>query len=216
MGKLLLTCGFLLGSAGLLMAATTQSLTVSATVDPSIGVTIEARSIDAKGNWSADPVAALNFGNLNSTPVEYQDQNGKTVHGINYTSDHYFVINAATTVGAGPTDISLSYSEVKNPNAVSSSGRNGLGYKVVATLIKATGITEPFLTGHGIVNGKILLSDLNNRSIDKGDLGTGTFRMYLGLVNNPGVDSPSTGEVFSGVDKPGEYTGTLTITATQV
>ena len=103
--------------------------------------------------------------------------------------------------------------KLNNTNDVAKS----LGWKTVATFKKLANGAESILASHGNTSGNKLLKDLPapGEHIATTDLGTGTFRLYVGLETNPSDATQPTGsQVFSGGDKPGLYTGNLTISAT--
>ena len=199
--RLVLISGFLLGSTGALMADT-RTFTVSATIPPPSGVSITAFSINGTTNvWTAVAGTALSF-----DPLTFNVPNQI------YMPDHYFAVNAGPIAGAGSTDVTVSYTEGANPNTGAGGSGHGLGWKSVATFARVNGTTETNLVAHGP---KKLLKDLSGEHITPAELGTGTFRMYLGIELNPtATGEPANAEVFSAADRVGSYTGSLVVTAT--
>ncbi|MBF0489548.1 MAG: hypothetical protein HQL15_02885 [Candidatus Omnitrophica bacterium] len=205
--RMFLTGVFLLGSTGMLMAATGSStFTVSATVPAPTSVSISAASVNAVGTPVFTPVAGTA---LSLDPLTFSAANQI------YTADHYFAINVGAAGGsAASTVVTLSYTEGANPNNVAGGSTFGLGWKTVGTFAKEFGATETSLTAHG-TNGKKLLKDLSGETVTAAELGSGTFRLYLGLETNPlAVGEPAGAQTFTNSDKPGSYTGSLVISAT--
>jgi hypothetical protein len=182
------------------------------------------------GKWDnfttlADGDTALSFGILKSAnvpPYSIDDPNDPTgtktitiTNGKRYYSDVAYAIDVTPTTGAGSTDITISYAEGSNPNDNGGSG-HGLGYKTVVTLHKVEGIAESPLS-YGL-NGMLMARMFTGgMSISPSALGSGYFRMYVGVANGgAGSTEPTETEVFSPGDKAGPYTGSLTITATAV
>ena len=197
----LLIVGLLLGSASGILADT-RTFTVSATVPPPTGVSITAFNVNsATGAWTAVPGTALSF-----DPMTFDATNQI------YMPNHYFAVNAGPIAGAGSTDVTITYTEGANPNNFSGGSGHGLGWKSTAAFARVSGTTETPLASHGPIK---LLKDLNGEHITPAELGTGTFRMYLGIELNPlAAGQPAGAEVFSAADRTGAYSGSLVVTAT--
>lgn len=204
-----LAAGLILGFAGVLMAATgSQTYTVSTTVPSPSSVSITAVSITAGVNPVNTPVTGTA---LSLDPLTFD-----TVNQI-YLSNHYFAISAGPAGGAGSTSVSLSYAEGANPNNVAGGSTFGLGWKTVGTFMKVVGSTETPLSGHGGSSGKKMLKDVTAETVTTAELGTGTFKLYVGIQTNPSaLGEPAGSQVFSAVDKPGIYSGSLVVSATVV
>ncbi|MBF0490835.1 MAG: hypothetical protein HQL15_09545 [Candidatus Omnitrophica bacterium] len=206
--KLFLVGVLIVGAPGLSLAATgNATFTVSATVPAPTSVSINAVSINATGTPVLTPVTGTA---LSLDPLAFS-----AVNQI-YLPDHYFAINVGAAGGsAASTVVTLSYTEGSNPNNVAGGSTFGLGWKTVGTFAKELGTTETILTGHG-TNGKKLIKDLSGETVTAAELGSGTFRLYLGIVtdNSAGAPVPPGAQTFSNSDKPGSYTGSLLVSAT--
>lgn len=177
------------------------SFTVSATIPAATGVSITATKIT--GTTWGSTVTALDF-----DPMTLDTDNGV------WLPDHFFAIDVAATGGAGAPDVTAKYVEGSKPSGQT----NGLGYKSLATFVKVTGPdddqTETQMTAHGP---KKPLKDLSGggEQITDTEISGGFLRIYVGIF--PGDDPDVTaagGEPFTNADQPGDYDGTLTITAT--
>lgn len=190
------------------MAATPdeQSFNLSASVPLAAHVGFTASEVHGKV-WSPVSGTTLTF-----DPMDY-----KSAIGI-WLPDHYFAIDIAPLNGSGSADVTVTYTEGNNPNAVDS--KNGLGWKSTATFIKVVGsgdtATETGLTSHGP---KKMLKDLNGENIAYTELTGGFLRVYVGVVSKDKTATypdPDASEVFTNADHPGTYEGTLTFSATVV
>lgn len=183
--------------------------TVSAAVPAATGVQITATHVTAATNTFGPKVTALNFNPLSFIP-------GPTNNINIWLPDHYFAIDVGATGGAGSPNVTVAYTEGAKP-----AGQvNGLGYKTLATFTKITGGPTPAdqvqtdLVAHGP---KKPLKNLIGAGevINNSELTGGFFRVYVGVF--PGDDAAVLamgGEPFTNGDKPGDYDGVLTITAT--
>ncbi|MEI8012858.1 MAG: hypothetical protein WCI27_10350 [Candidatus Omnitrophota bacterium] len=204
------------GVAGFAHAATsTVGFDMTATVGSVTGVDIKATPI-VDGVWGTG-------GSATSFPFAMTLDNTTKV----WSTNTYYSIDVGGTGGSTTnTSVTVKYAETNNPNGTG----HGLGWKSTATFIKQTSSGSTAITTHGITTGKMLLKDLvgAGKTVDTADVGAGWFRLYVGLANpyDPKFDSkspkydptaipePSGAEVFSTSDVAGDYTGTLTISAT--
>jgi hypothetical protein len=175
---------------------------VSASIPDASGVSIVATEVDSQSDVFGNTTDALDF-----DPMNYDSQNGI------WLPDHYFAIDVGVTGGAGSTDVTVTYTEGSKPIGQT----NGLGFKSTATFVKITGPEnnqlETELAAHGP---KQLLKDLaGGEQLTGAELSGGFLRVYVGIF--PGDDQDilnAGGEPFTNADVPGDYDGTLTITAT--
>ena len=176
---------------------------VSASIPAANGVNIVATQVDAATDQFGQTVSALDF-----DPMIFDSQNGI------WLPDHYFAIDVGVTGGTGSVDVTVEYNEGSKPNGQIL----GLGFKTIATFVKITGPqgnqVETPLAAHGP---KKLLKDLEGggEQFTGAELLGGFLRVYVGIF--PGDDQAilnAGGEPFTNSDVPGDYDGTLTITAT--
>ena len=113
--------------------------------------------------------------------------------------------------GAGNPDVTVTYSGDTKPSGQA----NGLGVKATATFIKVTGATgsqtEALITAHG----KKRLLDVSD-TVAKSEYVGGFLRIYVGIVTKDSAATPpdpGNSETFTNADLPGNYDGTLTISA---
>jgi hypothetical protein len=196
---------FLLLQAGTVWAAT--AFTVSATVPTSTGINLVVDSVNATGT----PV----FTQVTGTNLSFDAGGGMVFNTTNniYLPSVYYAINVSTSGGAGLPDTTVTYAEGNNPNG-SSTTQLGLGTKATATFDQELGSAETLLP-----LGKKRLIDLTGSTghVPYTSLASGSYlRIYLGVwtgSTTAPVD-PSNGQPFSNADAPGQYTGTLTVSAT--
>lgn len=175
---------------------------VSATIPPASGVSIVATEVDAASNTFGPAVTELDF-----DPMAFNSQLGI------WLPNHFFAVDVGVTGGAGSVDVTVTYAEGAKPVGQA----HGLGFKTTATFVKVTGPqnnqTETELAAHGP---KKLLKDIaGGEHITGPELLGGFLRVFVGIF--PGDDQSiigAGGETFTNADKPGDYDGTLTITAT--
>ena len=175
---------------------------VSATIPSASGVSIVATKVDSASNVFGPTVSALNF-----DPMIFN-----ATLGI-FLPDHFFAIDVGITGGAGSTDVTVTYAEGSKPNGQT----NGLGFKSTATFVKITGPennqVETPLASHGPK--KLLKNLAGGEQFTGAELFGGFLRVFVGIF--PGDDQTilnQGGEPFTNADIPGNYDGTLTITAT--
>lgn len=183
-------------------AATTTTFTVSATVpDPPATVIITVDSIStSNGAFTAEPSG---FTALSFDPMAFNTTNNI------YLPDHYFAVNFAVSSGPGQPDVNFSYTEGTNPNGSS----NGLGTKSSIAFADETTSGETVLTGP---YSKTTLSNLEGSGVHVPytALATNSYlRAYVGVCTG-GSSDPSGCHPFTNADAAGQYTGTLTTTAT--
>lgn len=175
---------------------------VSASIPSASGVSIVATEVDAASNVFGATVSELNF-----DPMTFNSELGI------WLPDHYFAVDVGATGGAGSVNVTITYTE----GAMPSGQTDGLGQKSTATFVKVTGQegsqVETELASHGP---KQLLIDLTGGEQFTGtELLGGFLRAYVGIF--PGDDQDilnAGGAPFSNADVPGDYDGTLTVTAT--
>ncbi|MDP2654294.1 MAG: hypothetical protein Q8Q08_09710 [Candidatus Omnitrophota bacterium] len=212
--KKLLILGLLLAFSALPISSVSQadqvSFTVSANVPAATGVAITPFVVNTANPNNATPVAGttLDFGTL-----QYDAQNGI------YRPSVFFYVDVTGTGGAGNPDVTATYTETVagNPNSVL--GKNGLGKKGTATFTKVTFGALPadtVVTGLQSHGPKKTLSNVNE-TINETELAGGILRIYLGLADlnsQATFVDPSDAEVFTNTDQPGDYFGTLLVSAT--
>ena len=130
-----------------------------------------------------------------------------------YTPYRIFAIDVSTAGGAGNPDLALLYTDTNNPNA--DAGGNGLTHKGVATIQNVVGpegsqtVTDVAKARLGAISG----------SYDDLLFSGGFARIIVGIATGntdpqQGAVDPDDAEPFTNGDQPGEYRGTLQITAT--
>jgi len=178
---------------------------LSATVPASTGISITVSSINSTTNL----FTVLPAG---TTALSFDPMTFNSTSSV-YLPNHYYALDFGVSGGAGTADVTVSYNEGANPNGTS----NGLGYKTTATFAKevpGTGgtTTESLLAAHG----KKRLIDLNAEHVAYTEVTPGFLRIYLGVWTGSLTGlapDPSTGQPFSNGDFPGQYTGSLVVTA---
>ena len=177
--------------------------TVSATIPAATGVNIVATQVNASDNKFGQQVSALDF-----DPMTLN-----TKFGV-FFPDHYFAIDVGASGGAGNPNVTVSYTEGAKPVGQV----NGLGFKTQATFVKITGGPAPedqvetALAAHPKQPLKELIG---GEIVSASEIAGGFLRLYVGVIS--GDDAAVTalgGEPFTLADRPGPYTGTLTVSAT--
>ncbi len=193
---------FVFMQAGTVWAAV-RSFTLTASVPTATGVSINAASVDATTGT---------FTNLASTAttLSFDIMTYNSTYGF-WSPDHYFAVDVGTTGGSGSLTTVVTYTEGANPN--SGTARNGLGYKGKATFMKVTGTgtetTETAIAAHGIKK----FVDLTGTTVTPAQVTGGWLRVYLGIATGA-TGEPTGAEMFTNLDAPGTYDGTITFSAT--
>ncbi len=202
------------------IAAPAHALTASkdffltATIPSVSGISISASSI--KNDASGNPVFSAAGTSLSFDPLIYKTFAVGTATYNAWLPDHWFAIDVGSTGGAASTtSVTVTYKDTSFLNGTT--GHN-LGWKSTLTFMTVTGSGETAITAHG-TGGKMLLKDIPTagENVTNAQIGAGYLRMYLGIVTKDStalIPDPAAGEVFTNGDKPGPYTGTLTISAT--
>lgn len=188
------------------VAAIALSVTATTADQGSFTISVDIKKADAiafivnrvQGKTWTPATNDLNFGQL-----LFDSANGV------FYSPFYYAIDISVVGGAGqPDDIALSYTEGNNPN-VNNRGRGGLGTKATLAVVKTDGTTESVLIK------KIMKKVGNISAMDKSLFNGGWPRLYVAIWDgNPETKLGDTEEqTFSALDTPGQYTGTLTVTA---
>ncbi|MCB9757895.1 MAG: hypothetical protein H6753_05685 [Candidatus Omnitrophica bacterium] len=182
-------------------AATTVNFIVSEVTPPAT----------AGGNpvFASYPSLNLNFATAGQG-MKYDTKNGI------WTGDRFFAIDLApVTAGGVPapgTYGSISFSYAANVVPAGQAATEGLNKRATLTAVKVVGTTETQLRNGAMGN---TFSSLSNA-----DVAGGFLRVYVGLATGETTTGGAPvvpGSVpFTNADKPGTYTGTLTITATLV
>ncbi|MBF0478218.1 MAG: hypothetical protein HQL26_01920 [Candidatus Omnitrophica bacterium] len=206
MKKLILLTMALAATAFVFSIAEANDYTVSANVPTSAGdilLVSHQGTANASGGadyvWTTDIGPKLDFGIL-----KFDD-----VNKVFYSNTSY-VIEASNTAGR-PVTVTLSYKEGALPGAAT----KGLGYRILATLQKAVyDTTQPGNTKETNLATKALRNI--PPSIPKATLSPGWFRIYLGIWRGKADGStPDSDLTFTtAADVTGDYSGTLTVSAT--
>lgn len=203
MKKLFLLTVVMLGLATSAMAITdTEDFVVSATVPAASGINIVATEVSLPGNTFGSQVTAMDF-----DPLSFDTANGIWI------PNHYFAVDVGATGGAGTPNITVSYGNESNPVGQV----KGLGFKSTATFVKITGPegaqVEEALAAHGPE--KLLKDLIGGEDITAAEIDGGFFRVYVGIYTGDDATLNGLGgEPFTNADVAGDYSGTLTISAT--
>jgi len=173
---------------------------VSADVPSATTVSITAtKMLGADDSVVETDVTALNF-----------NTGGKLVYkpalGI-FLSDFYYAIDVGVGDGVGAVaSVTTSYTVGGAPQAI------GLEKKATATFVKAVSSGSEANIGPG----KVLLSSLiAGSTVNSTAWSGGWFRVYVGIYDGGDATLNADGGVpFTGADAVGQYTGTLTLSAT--
>ena len=194
----------LLVQAGTGWAST--AFTVSATVPTANSVNLVVDQVNASGTPVFTPVTG--------TALSFDAGGGMVYNTTNniYLPSVYYAINVSAAGGGGLPDTTVTYAEGTNPNSGSST-QGGLGQKATVTFAQELGSVETITA-----LGKKRLMDLTGSVGHEPytSLATGSYlRLYVGVWtgSTTAPADPSNGQPFSNADAPGQYTGTLTVTA---
>ena len=199
---LLIAAVFMVMQTGMVSAAT-RSFTVSASVPAATGVSINASSVAVPSN-TFTPLAS------NATTLSFDTMTFNSTYGY-WAPNHAFAIDVGTVGGSGNLTTVVTYVEGTNQN--SATGGHGLGYKGLATFMKATTVGTSTVESSIAAHGKKRLIDLTGLTVTPAQVSGGWLRVYLGIATGA-AGEPTGTEIFTNLDKAGAYTGTITFTAT--
>ena len=207
MKKLLVVAAILLGGMFVLSSlATAEVFPVTVYIEPSSTANYVVWKLHDGADFPDDPETstALTFSmNLET----FGDESA-------FLADEYYAIDVSPT-GAGQMNVLIQYADTGNPN---NDPTKGLGARAIGTVVKSQTV-DPFgelqlerATLLDLHNMQIFASDLEN---DEGGF-SGFMRMYVGIASGDLTKLPPEPlEPFNPGDKSGNYTGTITLTATQ-
>lgn len=201
MKKMLLTTVLVLAMVLAVMPvqmANAVDFAVSANVPTASGVTITATEVNASTGVFGSTVTAMNFGTLSLN----------SSLGIWLPVSYFAVDVGVTTDGAGAPEVTLTYTEAASDKPTGQT--NGLGHKSTATFVAVTGGPAPSDQTETELDKK-LLKDVSGDEILVSE---GFFRAYIAIYTGDDATlNTAGGEPFTSADEPGDYTGTLTVTA---
>lgn len=188
----------------------TATIPAATTVNYVVSVVTPPATSGGNPVFASHPNLSLNFATA-GTGMTYSAANGI------WTGSRFFAIDLAPVTAAGVPapgtygTIDFSYSANVVPSGQAAA--EGLNKRATLTAVKVVGTTETELRKGAIGN---TFASLSNT-----DVAGGFLRVYVGLATGQTITGTSTplipGSVpFTNADKPGTYTGTLTITATLV
>jgi len=122
----------------------------------------------------------------------------------------YYAVDVAPTGGTGNPQTTVTFVQGNNPNGGTA---HGLGVKGAASFVSVTGPVgaqvETALPSHP----KEVFESVNE-TIQPSELTGGFLRMYFGINTGEEGTMPPKAEVFTNADAPGDYEGTMTVSAT--
>lgn len=186
--------GLLVLSVALLGTAHAETFTINANVPASTGASFAVSKVTG-GEFTPQASNNLNFGELTLFPEL----------GV-FLAPFYYAIDVGGTGGAGIPNISVEYTDTGAPTgAVANLGDRGT-FSYASVVQSGSG---------DIVTAKdgMSLSQANGLVIDSTDLDGGFLRISVGTATGDPVLEEGDAVPFNLGDAPGNYTGTLTLTA---
>lgn len=133
-----------------------------------------------------------------------------TVNGI-FLPSYFWVVDVGAD-GAGSPDVAFSYADTANPNGGLNNG-TGLGGR--GTIAYSEVVTNPDLSQTvNLIRGESLQQTNTSAEISETDYADGFLRFSVGIATGDISLQEGTATPFTALDNPGNYTGTLTVTAT--
>lgn len=183
----------------------TEQFIVSATVPQATGISINASRV-VDNNFSPVSSSILSF-----DPLAFNEELGIFLP----RDGQYYAIDVGSVGGAGKPEVVVTYNDGLSPNG---SG-DGLGKRATATFLEVVqeGNQQSEVPISAVSPTKKLLEDVSGIRVRSNDLPDGFLRIYLGVYTGDQSGTfpdPAGGAPFTLDDEPGEYTGTLVISAT--
>jgi hypothetical protein len=210
----LLLSAFVLLTTGGKAFAQKQDFIVRATIPAANGATFVVSKITQTANgltFTPQATTTLDFLTL---PFVTKDAQGNSLN--IFLAPFFWGIDVASN-GAGNPDVQIQYTDAQNPNATAANGRAGLtkkgtltAFRVQQSVVNGNTVDTPTVIRQGILGA---FTGAGQTIQDQIDLKTGFLRIFLGIsTGDPAGVAGS--EPFTALDKPGVYSGTLTLTAT--
>jgi len=181
---------------GLATVGLADVFNVSLTIAPANSANFIVFKVTDPSNFPKNPIATTNLAFTTTLNTTYNT----------FLGNEYYAINVQPIGGAGNVNVKVNYVEGAMPSGQSS----GLGSRATVAAVAVNSATN----AEANLMKKSLLGS-NNQTVLASALPTGNYmRFYLGLAN--GQEDAALGVVpFTTGDKPGTYSGTLTLTASQ-
>lgn len=195
----------------------TVNFTISVSVPPASGVSITAYEIPIAASTSKTTLKTLSGSDDSGSPLEtinFGDPVKELAFGtlgydkdLNiWASEKYFAINVEPTDGAGSVDTTISYTDGYIPEGQT----KGLGYKGAVNFVSVNSDNQ-----ETSIKKRVFKELIGGEVTTQQDVGNGMLRLYVYLISDLTTWAKERGgEPFTSADKPGTYTGTLTISAT--
>jgi len=131
------------------------------------------------------------------------------VNGI-FLPTYFWVVDVGAD-GAGSPDVAFSYTDTANPNGAVNDG-TGLGAR--GTIAYSEVVTGPGGQTVNLIRGEALRQANTSGGINENDYSDGFLRFSVGIATGDPLLQEGNATPFTALDNPGNYTGTLTVTAT--
>ncbi len=211
LGGLLLISQSVMAASNVFPAASPgTAFAVKAAIPSAASISITLNSVDAATGKIFTPVntAVLDFGTLTFTTTGTPPINV-------YLPDHFFTLDiAATAGGVGIPDTNFTYAEGAVPTGQPTT--SALGSKSSINFAKevytgpSTPPTETLLTTYGPRR----LNQMSASNVPFTAVTGGWLRAYVGVCTGNSTTDPAGCAAFTNADVGGNYSGTLTVTAT--
>ncbi len=209
-GLLLLSPAAMAASNVFPAAAPGTAFAVKAAVPSAASISITVNSVDAATGKIFTPVTTptLDFGTLTFTTTGTPPINV-------YLPNHYFTLDvAATAGGAGTPDTNFTYAEGAVPTGQPTTSALGSKSSIVFAKEVFTSSSTPPDETLLTTFGPRRLNQMSATNIPFTSVTGGWLRAYVGVcTGNPATD-PAGCVPFTNADVAGNYSGTLTVTAT--
>jgi hypothetical protein len=124
---------------------------------------------------------------------------------------HFWVIDVGAN-GAGSPDIGVTYTDTANPNGALN-GTNGLGRR--GTIAYSQVVTNPNLSQTvTLIRGESLAQSNTAGGVNETAFAAGFLRVSVGIATGNVSLQEGNATPFTSLDKPGTYSGTVTLSAT--
>ena len=191
-------------------AALFVQTTVFAQVDFTVQAEVPASTAATFAVSQVTPGPPEVFTPVNTTDLNFGQLSLDTVNGI-FVPAFFWVVDVGVD-GAGQPDVAFSYTDTANPNGALNDG-SGLGGR--GTISYAEVVTNPDSTQTvNLIRGEALQDANTSGGIDETDYVNGFLRFAVGIATGDPSLQEGTATPFTGLDASGNYSGTLTVTAT--
>ena len=187
---------------------------VQASANAQVDFTVQAQvPASTQASFSVSQVTPGNpdvFTPVNTTDLDFGQLSLDTTNNI-FLPAYYWVIDVGAN-GAGMPNLQFSYTDTANPNGALNNGTGLGGHGTIAYSEVVTNANGSQTVN--LIRGEALQQANTSGGISNTDYPNGFLRISVGVATGDSTLQEGNATPFTATDQPGNYSGTVTITAT--